>query len=98
MGGLVRKGVRLGLVHAGRGSGGGDEGPFSAAPVQNSRSPFRLPRSCAKIEAMKTLSSSVWPGYGIAGAGVALATLVQLPLRRLYATEHPFAFFYIALV
>jgi DNA-binding LytR/AlgR family response regulator len=47
---------------------------------------------------MKTLSSSVLPGYGIAGASAALATLAQLPLRRLFSTEHPFPCFYVAIL
>ena len=41
---------------------------------------------------------SVLPGYGIAGASTALATLAQFPLRPLVGSQHPYSFFYVAVL
>lgn len=47
---------------------------------------------------MKQLSRSVLPGYGVAGASTALATLAQFPLRPLVGSQHPYWFFYVAVL
>lgn len=47
---------------------------------------------------MKQVSSSVLPGYGVAGASTALATLAQFPLRPLVGSQHPYWFFYVAVL
>jgi DNA-binding LytR/AlgR family response regulator len=47
---------------------------------------------------MKHLSRSVLPGYGVAGVSTALATLAQFPLRPLVGSQHPYSFFYVAVL
>ena len=49
-------------------------------------------------EAMRHELRSVLPGYGVAGASTALATLAQFPLRPLVGSEHPYSFFYVAVM
>ena len=49
-------------------------------------------------EAMRRELRSVLPGYGVAGASTALATLAQFPLRPLVGSEHPYSFFYVAVM
>jgi DNA-binding LytR/AlgR family response regulator len=47
---------------------------------------------------MKHVSRSNLPGYGVAGVSTALATLAQFPLRPLVGSQHPYSFFYVAVL
>ena len=47
---------------------------------------------------MRDMSRSVLPGYGIAGASTALATLAQFPARSLLGSQHLYSFFYVAVM
>jgi DNA-binding LytR/AlgR family response regulator len=49
-------------------------------------------------EAMRHELRSVLPGYGVAGVSTALATLAQFPLRPLVGSQHPYSFFYVAVM
>jgi Domain of unknown function (DUF4118)/LytTr DNA-binding domain len=50
------------------------------------------------MKALRYEFRSALPGYGVAGVSTALATLAQFPLRPLVGSQHPYSFFYVAVM
>jgi hypothetical protein len=49
-------------------------------------------------KALRYQFRSALPGYGVAGVSTALATLAQFPLRPLVGSQHPYSFYYVAVM